>query len=131
MRFAKAIVVAVSLFSFSMTTPALDPNAAQASDANTITGGELQDLFPGQFKVVVRGVLKLYISAQQDGSLFARQTGKSDTGTWEIRADQLCIKFSKWLKGRMRCSRVVEASGWYKTADAAFKTSDATAAVNP
>jgi hypothetical protein len=70
---------------------------------------------------VVRGFLKLHITASEGGAIFAQQVGKSDTGRWEIRADQLCIKFSKWLKGRTRCSRVSKKAGWYETTDVAFK----------
>ena len=130
MRLATIILLAISLGAAFMTVDNAYSARAMAAEANAVSEQELQDLFPGQFKVVVRGVLRLYISARHDGSLLAKQIGKSDTGTWEIRADQLCIKFSKWLNGRTRCSRVIAASGWYKTTDVAFKKIDGMALAN-
>jgi hypothetical protein len=89
--------------------------------AESVSGLELRRLFPGRFQVVAHGFLKIRIIASADGSLYARQIGKSDTGVWAIRADQLCIRFTKWLKGRTRCSTVTEQAGWYSTSDVTFK----------
>jgi hypothetical protein len=89
--------------------------------ASTVSEGELRQLFPGRFHAIAHGFLKVSLTALADGTLFARQIGKSDTGTWNIRSGQLCIKFSKWLKGRMRCSSVTEKAGWYRTADVTFR----------
>jgi hypothetical protein len=130
MRLAATTLLVISLSTAFMTAESAYSSRAMAAEANAVSEEELQGLFPGQFKVIVRGILRLYISAQHDGSLFARQIGKSDTGTWEIRADRLCIKFSKWLNGRTRCSRVIAASGWYKTTDVAFKKIDGMALAN-
>ena len=97
--------------------------ASQAAEAAAkVSERELRQLFPGQFHAIARGLLKVSITARADGSLFARQMiGKSDNGTWSISSGQLCIKFSKWLKGRTRCSTVTEKAGWYRTSDVAFK----------
>ena len=95
---------------------------SQAAEASTrVSERNLRQLFPGRFHAIARGLIRINITARADGSLVAQQVGKSDTGTWNIRSGQLCIKFSKWLKGRMRCSAVTEKAGWYRTADVAFK----------
>jgi hypothetical protein len=98
-------------------------SAASADETSMLSERQLLRLFPGEFQVVAHGFLKLHITASTDGKLSAQQVGKSDTGRWEIRADRLCIKFSKWLKGRTRCSRVRENAGWYSTTDVVFKKS--------
>jgi hypothetical protein len=89
--------------------------------AEIVSGLELRRLFPGRFQAVAHGFLKIRIIASADGSLYARQIGKADTGVWAIRADRLCIRFSKWLKGRTRCSRVTQQAGWYSTSDVKFQ----------
>jgi len=106
-------------------TLALDGHyiSASAGELSTLSKRQLNSLFPGEFQVVAHGLLKLHIIASSDGTLLAHQAGKSDTGEWDIRADRLCIKFSNWLKGRTRCSRVSENAGWYSTTDVVFKKS--------
>jgi hypothetical protein len=101
--------------------------SASAGELSTLSKRQLNSLFPGEFQVVAHGLLKLHIIASSDGTLLAHRVGKSDTGQWEVRADRLCIKFSNWLKGRTRCSRVSENAGWYSTADVVFKKSEGAA----
>ena len=101
--------------------------SASAGELSTLSKRQLNSLFPGEFQVVAHGLLKLHIIASSDGTLLAHQVGKSDTGQWEVRADRLCIKFSSWLKGRTRCSRVSENAGWYSTNDVVFKKSESAA----
>jgi hypothetical protein len=107
--------------------------ASQAAEAAAkVSERELRQLFPGQFHAIAHGLLKVNITARADGSLFAQQMiGKSDTGTWNILSGRLCIKFSKWLKGRTRCSTVTEKAGWYRTSDVAFKKIDGIALAIP
>jgi hypothetical protein len=114
-----ALLFAASL-TFESSTAVIAPSQA-AEAATKVSERELRQLFPGQFHAIARGLIRIKITARADGSLVARQIGKSDTGTWNIRSGQLCIKFSKWLKGRMKCSAVSEKAGWYRTADVAFK----------
>jgi len=121
----RPMLTALLLFTASLM---LEPSASigitssQAAEAATkVSERDLRKLFPGRFHAIARGPIRIRITARADGSLVARQIGKSDTGIWSIRSGQLCIKFSKWLKGRMRCSSVTEKAGWYRTADVAFK----------
>jgi hypothetical protein len=97
------------------------PTSLQAAEVTKLSERELHQLFPGRFYAIAYGFLKIRITALADGSLFAQQIGKSDTGIWRIRSGQLCIKFSKWLKGRMTCSAVSEQGRWYRTKAVAFK----------
>jgi hypothetical protein len=99
-----------------------DTTPSPAAEAvSRVSESELRQLFPGRFNAIAHGFLKVKITALADGSLFAQQIGKSDTGIWKIRSGELCIKFSKWLKGRTRCSEVTEKAGWYRTDAVAFK----------
>jgi hypothetical protein len=94
---------------------------SRAAEVAKVSERELRQLLPGQFDAIAGGLIRVSITARADGSLVAQQVGKSDIGTWNIRSGQLCIKFSKWLKGRTRCSTVTERAGWYRTNDVAFK----------
>jgi hypothetical protein len=120
-----SVLVPAVLFAAFLTEEIAVRTPLEAAEAATnVSERELRQLFPGQFHAVAHGLLKVSIRARADGSLTAQQVGKSDTGTWNIRSGQLCIKFSKWLKGRTRCSTVTEKAGWYRTSDVAFKKVD-------
>jgi len=129
-----SVLTLVLLLTASLTietaTAVITPSQA-AEVATKVSERELRQLFPGQFRAIAHGLVKVSITALADGSLTAQQVGKSDTGTWNIRSGQLCIKFSKWLKGRTRCSTVTEKAGWYRTSDVAFKKIDGIALALP
>ena len=119
-----SLLMAPLLFIASLTieTGTAEIASSRAAEvAAKVSESELRQLFPGQFHAIAHGLIKVRITALADGSLIAKQIGKSDTGTWNIRSGQLCIKFSKWLKGRTRCSTVTEKAGWYRTSDVTFK----------
>ena len=119
------ILIAMSFMSF-LTFAELTPTRAGEA-ATKVSERELRQLFPGQFRAIAHGLIRVRIIALADGSLFARQIiGKSDTGIWRIDSGKLCIRFSRWLKGRIRCSTVTEQAGWYRTTDVAFKKIGAT-----
>jgi hypothetical protein len=118
------ILLAMSFMSF-LTFAELTPTQA-AEAATTVSDRELRQLFPGQFRAIAHGLIRVRIIALADGSLFARQIGKSDTGIWKIDSGKLCIRFSRWLKGRIKCSTVTQQAGWYRTTDVAFKKIGAT-----
>jgi hypothetical protein len=113
-RGVAAIVITAGLVGGTcLTTP--------LAAAETVSSRELHRLFPGRFHAIAHGFIKVRITALADGSLFAQQLGKSDSGLWTIRSGRLCIKFSKWLKARTRCSVVTKQDGWYRTSDVSFK----------
>jgi hypothetical protein len=92
---------------------------------------ELQQLFPGHFEAIVQGILVVSITARGDGSLLAEYMRRADTGHWSIRSGKLCIRFSKWLDGRTRCSMVVEEAGWYRSDKIVFKKAEGVALATP
>ena len=104
---------------------------SKAAEVVNVSERELRQLFPGKFRAIAHGLIKVSITALADGSLIAQRSGKSDSGSWTIRSGQLCIKFSKWLKGRTRCSTVTEKAGWYRTSDVAFRKIDGIALALP
>ncbi len=114
--------IAATLFVMFVSGPSGVITSSHAAEAaSEVSEGELRQLFPGRFSAIAHGFLKVKITALADGSLFAQQIGKSDTGIWKIRSGQLCIKFSKWLKGRTTCSPVTEQAGWYRTNAVTFR----------
>ena|SRR5688572_5391999 len=114
-------LAALLLVMFVSGPSAVTTSSHAAEAISKVSEGELRQLFPGRFSAIAHGFLKVKITALADGSLFAQQIGKSDTGIWKIHSGQLCIKFSKWLKGRTRCSAVTEQAGWYRTNAVAFR----------
>ena len=108
---------------------AVVPAKVSAAEATGISERELVKLFPGTFQVVVRGIIKIHIVANGDGSLSAQnqKANDSDSGHWSIRAGKLCIQFAKWLENELRCALVIEDGDWYRTADVAFKKADGVA----
>jgi hypothetical protein len=89
--------------------------------AGSVSALELRRLFPGSLPGNRAGIFEN--PHHRVGRLFTvcAANGKSDRGVWAIRADRLCIRFTKWLKGRTRCSKVTEQAGWYSTSDVKFK----------
>jgi hypothetical protein len=85
-----------------------------------LTEGELRRLFPGTFVAYAYGVARISLTAYADGSVRGKM-GKADTGIWRLRGKVLCIKFTRWLKGRNRCSTVSKDGEWYRTGPITFK----------
>lgn len=100
---------------------------APAGELSLVSESELNQLFPGTFQVVARGVLSIDIVANSDGSLLAQKANDSDTGQWSVQSGKLCIKFSKWLKSQLHCSAVFDDGEWYRAADVAFRKIDGAA----
>jgi hypothetical protein len=105
--------------------------ATRAEASEQLSRRELQQLFPGHFEAVVQGILVVSITARRDGSLLAEFMSRADTGHWSIRSGKLCIRFSKWLDGRTRCSMVVEEAGWYRSDNIVFKKAEGVELATP
>ena len=102
--------IAVVLLIMFVAGPSAVITSSHAAEAvSRVSEGELRQLFPGQFNAIAHGFLKVRITALADGSLFAQQIGKSDTGVWKIRSGQLCITFSKWAYEALSCSWIILA----------------------
>jgi hypothetical protein len=89
--------------------------------ADRLTGQEVRDLFPGSFNVIAMGVVKVSLHARSNGTLLAQRGEETDSGSWRVRADKLCIKFRKWLNGDSFCSFVTVDDGWYRVAAVMFQ----------
>jgi hypothetical protein len=94
---------------------------AYSGDATRVLSErELRQLFPGRFVAFAYGVARINLTARPDGSVYGKM-GRADTGIWRLRGKQLCIKFTRWLKGRNRCSTVSKKGEWYQTGPITFK----------
>ncbi len=86
---------------------------AKAEEPVVLTKAELVRLFPGKFVAVVNRAVSLKISAKGNGVLVGQMAGASDYGRWSLKGDKLCVVWSSWLDGKVSCSNVKEADGWY------------------
>ncbi len=80
----------------------------------------IKQLFPGQFSAVVKGYAVKFV-ARSDGSLIGLHSASQDTGRWSVRRGRLCIMLKDWLKGKTKCSPVVQNGNWYRTKVAKFR----------
>lgn len=94
--------------------------ASVSGYAKELSGGELRQLFPGRFVAYAYGVARINLTANANGSVYGKM-GRADTGTWRLNGNVLCIKFTRWLKGRNRCGTVSKNGEWYKTGPITFK----------
>ena len=98
----------------------INTSAHSKETGNVLSEGELRRLFPGKFVAYAYGVARINLTAYANGTVRGKM-GRADTGVWRLRGKELCIKFTRWLKGRNRCSTVSKAGAWYKTGPITFK----------
>jgi hypothetical protein len=107
---------ALLILSMAVTlTPAYSKEAARV-----LSERELRQLFPGKFVAFAYGVARINLTARADGSVYGKM-GRADTGVWRLQGKVLCIKFTRWLKGRNRCSTVSKNGDWYVTGPITFR----------
>lgn len=112
---------AFSLLAIVLVGMSLTGNLANSKEAGQVLSeGELRRLFPGRFIAYAYGVARINLTAYADGSVRGKM-GRADTGVWRLRGKVLCIKFTRWLKGRNRCSTVSKQGDWYRTGPITFK----------
>jgi hypothetical protein len=105
------------------------PGTAHASDAGgPLSASTIEAVFPGSYKAVVWGAVKIRFTAKEGGRLTAFRGDTSDSGTWDVRGGKLCITLRKWLSGKWRCSRVHHQDGWYRAGAISFRRLDPTIA---
>ena len=100
-----------------------------AAEEKRLTGGEIRNLYtgarvywPGQAYGYSLGQRIYQVDFKPGGALEGlmgvdQYVGSKETGTWWIAGDTLCIKWTKWFKGRQGCVGVTfdgEKSGWYR-----------------
>jgi hypothetical protein len=114
-------VRAFGLLAMVLVGMSLTGTSAYAKEkGQVLSEGELRRLFPGRFIAYAYGVAKINLTAYADGSVRGKM-GRADTGVWRLRGKVLCIKFTRWLKGRNRCSTVSKEGDWYRTGPITFK----------
>ncbi len=92
----------------------------QATAGERLSTRAIKQLFPGQFRAVVKGY-KVVITAKSDGSLVGSSMASTDTGRWSVRRGRLCIMLKDWFKGKTSCSAVVHNGGWYRANKVKFR----------
>jgi hypothetical protein len=102
-------LLVVSLATFLAVTA----QSAQSEEPIVLSQAELGELFPGKFHAVVNSVVSLDISAKRNGVLVGQMAGDSDQGRWSLKGNKLCVVWSSWMDGKVSCSKVKEADGWY------------------
>ena len=114
-------VRAFGLLAIVLVGMSLTPTSAYSKETGQVLSeGELRRLFPGRFIAYAYGVARINLTAYADGSVRGKM-GRADTGVWRLRGKVLCIKFTRWLKGRNRCSTVSKKGDWYRTGPITFK----------
>jgi hypothetical protein len=74
------------------------------AQADTLSSTELKKLAPGSYNVNVMGLVSMVITLYPNGRVSGLAKGEKDQGTWQVKGEQMCIGFSKWLGGSMHCS---------------------------
>jgi hypothetical protein len=98
--FAAALIVA------ALATPVI---AGDKLNAN-----ELRGLAPGRYAVSIYGLVSLTINLQPGGGISGvTNKTKRDTGVWTVQGEKLCIRWTKWLKGKQRCAGLSGGNGTY------------------
>jgi hypothetical protein len=104
---------------------------ARASDAGgPLSAAAIEAIFPGSYKGVVWGAVKIRFTAHEGGRLIAFRGETTDSGTWDVRGGKLCITLRKWLNGKWRCSRVHQEDGWYRAGAISFRRLNPTIAAS-
>ena len=96
---------------------ALSP--ARAGDP--LTDQELLRLFPGTFRAVVKGKFQVKVTLKRDGAILGEVPGLQYKGRWTVQNVELCIVMPNMTRGRVECSSVVAADGWYKGRNVVFQ----------
>jgi hypothetical protein len=98
-------LVAAALIGVALATPAA---------ADKLNAQELRALAPGSYAVSIYGLIKMTIRLQAGGSISGiTSKKKSDNGVWTVSGEKLCIRWTRWLKGKTRCTALSGDNGVY------------------
>ena len=75
---------------------------------------QLKNMVPGHYKVTLMGVSTMAVTLRSNGTIFGSANGAVDTGHWNLRGNQICIAWNKWLGARSRCSGLMSETGYYQ-----------------
>jgi hypothetical protein len=74
----------------------------------------IRSLFPGTFEARIDGGRRVLFKASYNGVLRAKLAiGLTDKGRWSVRRNKLCLSLKNWTDGKLYCSYVWKANGWY------------------
>lgn len=115
MTFQAKAASAVLFAATTLASPSAGANEklASADTGATLSGGEIRALFPGQFEAVWKDNSQVSIEASSDGGVHGRTGILSDSGSWSVRGDELCVTFYWWTGNEPRCTEVRREGGWY------------------
>jgi hypothetical protein len=71
--------------------------------------GEIRKMLPGTFEASALGFV-FDFTLSRNGAVLGRFGEWSDTGTWDVRDDKLCIKLKNWTSGAFRCAPILKTS---------------------
>jgi hypothetical protein len=100
----RKMFLACALFA---SLPLLGAHAGEAK----LSANQLRGLAPGAYEVAVMDVVSLSVRLYSSGRITGDAGGQHDTGQWHIAGDRLCISWSKWLGGQMKCSALTSQNG--------------------
>jgi uncharacterized membrane protein len=85
-----------------------------SASAGQLNATELRALAPGSYAVSIYGLIKMTIRMQASGSISGTTSKKkSDSGIWTVSGEKLCIRWTRWLKGKQRCTALSGDNGVY------------------
>ena len=87
------------------------PLQAIAAGDGKLSAHELRGLAPGAYQVAVMALVSLSVKLYPNGLITGQTGANHDQGRWHIVGDRLCITWSKWLGGQMRCSALSNQNG--------------------
>jgi hypothetical protein len=91
----RAIVIAASALAAAPLASAQD---------ETLSAGELRQLFPGRYDVNIFGRWSVDMRLAPGGVITGKVGRFADKGRWSIEGNQLCIAWSSWTSGKKGCS---------------------------
>ena len=84
------------------------------ASAGQLNAQQLRNLAPGSYAVSIYGLIKMTIRMQSSGNISGTTSKrKSDTGIWSVSGEKLCIRWTRWLKGKQRCTALSGDNGVY------------------
>lgn len=94
-NFRKQFVALSCLVILSLDVSAIEVNVSGMADKQ-LKGSEISDVIKGKELngTTVNGTVQHFF--KDDNRIDSYNSGYSDSGTWSIEGDQLCIKFKRW-----------------------------------
>ncbi len=84
-----------------------DLDATLAQGAKRLTGSQLRELVNGSAVELAGFGQKATVEFSGDGTMTGTNTaGDKDKGAWQVKGDELCLHFKKWVQGDALCYRV-------------------------